>query len=80
MVLGMLWRGTNRVGAVAGMLAGLGITVYYMASNAATVRAALGLLPAPQLWFGIRPLSAGVFGVPLGFAVTWLASVLTRRT
>jgi hypothetical protein len=30
MVLGIFWRGTTRAGAVAGMLAGLGLTVYYM--------------------------------------------------
>jgi cation/acetate symporter len=76
MVLGILWRGANRTGAVAGMLAGLGITIYYMSINAPPVRAALGLPAGQQLWFGIQPLSAAVFGVPLGFAVTWLASLL----
>jgi cation/acetate symporter len=41
------------------------------------VRAALGL--AEQgLWFGIQPISAGVFGVAAGFAVTVLGSLLTR--
>jgi cation/acetate symporter len=79
MVLGMYWRGTNRLGAEAGMVAGLGVTVYYMAINAPGVRAVLGLPAAQQLWFGIQPLSAGVFGVPLGFAVTWLVSLLAGQ-
>lgn len=76
MLLGLLWRGTTRQGAVAGMLAGLGVTVYYLAANVPAVRVAFGL--APPSWFGIQPLSAAVFGVPVGFAVTWLASLATR--
>jgi len=79
MVLGILWRGANRTGAVAGMLAGLGITLYYMVVNAPSVRAAIGLAAGQQLWFGIQPISAAVFGVPLGFVVTWAASLLSRR-
>jgi cation/acetate symporter len=80
MLLGILWRGANRTGAAAGMLAGLGITVYYMLANAPGFRAFWGLPPGQQLWFGIQPLSAAVFGVPVGFAVTWGASLLARRT
>jgi len=78
MVLGILWPGANRTGAVAGMLAGLGVTIYYMTINAPGVRVALGLPVGQQLWFGIQPLSAGVFGVPLGFIVTWLVSLVTH--
>jgi cation/acetate symporter len=79
MLLGILWRGANRSGAVAGMAAGLGITIYYMVVNAPALRALVGLPPGQQLWFGIQPLSAAVFGVPLGFLVTWGVSLLTRR-
>jgi len=77
MVLGIFWRGTTRAGAVAGMAAGLGVTVYYMLANAAAVRAALGL-QQPALWLGIQPVSAGVFGVALGVAVTVAVSLATR--
>lgn len=80
MLLGILWRGANRTGAAAGMLAGLGITVYYMVVNAPGFRAFAGLAPGQHLWFGIQPLAAAVFGVPLGFAVTWIVSLLTRRS
>jgi cation/acetate symporter len=78
MLLGILWRGANRKGATAGMLAGLGLTIFYMMANAPGLRAAVGLPPGQQLWFGIQPLSAAVFGVPAGLLVTWLVSVLTR--
>lgn len=77
MVLGIFWQGATRSGAVAGMLAGLGITIYYMAINIPAVRAALGLA-GDGLWWGIQPVSAGVFGVTAGFAMTVLVSLLAR--
>jgi cation/acetate symporter len=79
MVLGIFWPGATRAGAVAGMAAGLGITVYYMLVNAPSVRAILKLSPEPQLWLGIVPVSAGVFGVGLGLAVALVVSLLTLR-
>jgi cation/acetate symporter len=33
---------------------------------------------ADGLWFGIQPISAGVFGVPCGVALTLLVSWITR--
>ncbi|MFZ3128864.1 MAG: VC_2705 family sodium/solute symporter [Rhodoferax sp.] len=77
MVLGIFWQGTTRLGAVAGMLAGLGTTIYYMAINIPAVRAAFGLA-GEGLWWGIQPVSAGVFGVTAGFAMAVLVSFLTR--
>jgi cation/acetate symporter len=79
MVLGIFWKGATRSGAVAGMLAGLGVTIYYMLVNAAPVRTLFKLQPEPQLWFGIVPVSAGVFGVAVGLAVALVVSMLTLR-
>jgi cation/acetate symporter len=79
MVLGIFWRGASGAGAVCGMLAGLGITVYYMLVHAPAVRAFLGLQDEPPLWFGIVPVSAGVFGVATGVLVTAAVSLLTPR-
>lgn len=78
MVLGIFWRGTTRQGAVAGMLAGLGIAVYYMLSHVPVLRTWAGWLLADRLWFGIQPISAGVFGVPAGLIVAVVVSRITR--
>jgi cation/acetate symporter len=76
MVCGIFWQRTTREAALAGMLSGLGLTVYYMLINAPALRGWLGLAGPAPLWLGIQPISAAVFGVPLGvaviIAVTWL--------
>jgi cation/acetate symporter len=79
MVLGIFWRGTTRQGAVAGMLGGLGVAAYYMLSHVPALRATLGpWLLADGLWWGIQPISAGVFGVPAGLVLAALVSWITR--
>ena len=78
MVLGIFWSRTTEKAAIGGMVTGLGITIYYMAINAESVRAALGLGGA-GLWFEIQPVSAGVFGVFGGVIVTVLLSLLARQ-
>jgi cation/acetate symporter len=77
MVLGIFWSGATRAGAVGGMLMGLGVTLYYMATNLPALQ---GLFSAwgGTLWWGIQPVSAGVFGVPAGIAATVLISLVTR--
>jgi cation/acetate symporter len=76
MVLGIFWRGTTRAGVVGGMLTGLGVTLYYMLSNLPAYRELLGLGPEGGLWWGIQPVSAGVFGVPAGLMATLFISGL----
>ncbi|OYU32994.1 MAG: cation acetate symporter [Comamonadaceae bacterium PBBC2] len=77
MVLGIFWRGTTQAGAVSGMLAGLGVTIYYMVINVPWVRNNFGLT-GTGLWWGIQPVSAGVFGVSAGVVVTLVVSWLGR--
>jgi cation/acetate symporter len=79
MVLGIFSRGVNSAGAIAGMLSGLGLTVFYMALQSAGFRSAIGMSGPAVLWFDIQPISAGVFGVPLGFVVTWLVSFMFAK-
>jgi cation/acetate symporter len=77
LVLGVFWRRANAAGAIAGIVSGMGMTAYYMVSAHPGLRAALGLAGPPQLWWGIQPISAGLFGVPAGFAAVLLVSWLT---
>ena len=78
LVLGIFWQRANAQGALAGMLAGLGVTAWYMTIAQPWLREAVGMSGPAERWFGIEPISAGVFGVPLGFAVIVVGSLLTR--
>jgi cation/acetate symporter len=77
LVLGIFWKRASSAGAVLGMVAGLGTTVYYMVHNQVWLRGIFGITDPVSLWFGIQPISAGVFGVPVGFAVIILVSLFT---
>lgn len=77
LTLGIFWKRANRWGASAGMVAGLGVTLYYMATTQPWLRRVFDVTGPVELWFGIQPISAGVFGVPVGFAVIILVSLLT---
>ena len=78
LVLGIFWKRANKWGASLGMIAGLGITFYYMATTQPWMRGVFGVTSADaRLWWGIQPISAGLFGVPLGFAVIIIVSLLT---
>ncbi len=77
LVLGVFWKRANKWGATLGMIAGLGITVYYMVMNQVWLRSVFGVTSPVDLWFAIQPISAGLFGVPLGFAVIIIVSLLT---
>lgn len=80
LVLGVFWKRANRWGAIAGMLAGFGLATYYIATRYPAFQAALGLDSDNwPTWFGVDPISAGIFAVPLGFAVTIGVSLLTPK-
>ena len=77
LVMGVFWSRANRWGAVFGMACGLGVTLYYMIRNEDWLRNLFGVTGAPDLWLGVLPISSGVFGVPLGFVVCVLVSLMT---
>ncbi|MBN8507962.1 MAG: cation acetate symporter [Burkholderiales bacterium] len=79
LVLGVFWKRASKWGAVLGMIAGLGITFYYMATTQPWLRGIFGVTSPIELWWGILPISAGVFGVPLGFAVIILVSLVSPQ-
>ncbi|GAP34621.1 sodium:solute symporter family protein [Piscinibacter sakaiensis] len=78
LVLGIFWKRANRWGASAGMLGGLAVTAYYLVRNQASLRSAFGVTAPVDLWFDIHPVAAGVFGMPVGFALIVAVSLLTR--
>ncbi len=77
LTLGIFWKRASKWGAVTGMIAGLGVTFYYMVTTQPWLRGIFGVTSPVELWYGIQPISAGVFGVPVGFAVIILVSLVT---
>jgi cation/acetate symporter len=79
LTLGIFWKRASSIGATLGMIAGVGITFYYMVMTQPWLHKMFGVgTPiADNLWFGISPISAGIFGVPLGFAVIIIVSLFT---
>ena len=77
LVLGVFWKRTTRLGAVAGMVAGLVVCIYYIVSTYPFFTQMTGFVGAR--WFGIEPISSGVFGVPAGFLVAIGVSLVDRK-
>ncbi|MBX3609831.1 MAG: cation acetate symporter [Hydrogenophaga sp.] len=77
LVLGIFWKRATGGAASLGMIAGLGITFYYMATTQPWLRGIFGITSPVELWWGILPISAGLFGVPVGFAVIIFISLIT---
>ena len=73
LVLGVFWKRANYLGAVIGMLAGLAVCMYYMVITYPF----FGGVAANE-WFAIKPIAAGVFGMPIGFIGVIIGSLLSR--
>lgn len=82
LVLGIFWRGATRLGATCGMLTGLATALGYLLLTHARLRGLLGWpeVGAGARWWGIDPVAAGVFGVPIGLVtiavVSWIEHAL----
>jgi len=72
LVLGVFWKRANKWGAIAGMIAGLGLCMYYMVLTYPF----FGGTAANQ-WFGLNPISAGMIGLPVGLVTIVIVSLLT---
>ncbi|MDI1275099.1 sodium:solute symporter family protein [Polaromonas sp.] len=77
LTLGIFWKRATGIAASLGMIAGLGTTFFYMITTQPWMRGLFGITSPVQLWWEIQPISAGVFGVPIGFAVIILVSLVT---
>ncbi|OAN49773.1 VC_2705 family sodium/solute symporter [Magnetospirillum moscoviense] len=81
LTLGIFWRRATGIAATLGMSAGVGITFYYMATTQPWLREMFFGIPRAvpaNLWWDINPISAGIFGIPLGFVVIILVSMVTK--
>jgi cation/acetate symporter len=76
LVLGVFWKRANKAGAIAGMIAGLGVCMYYMLRTYPFFTN-MGV-PKMDLWFNLNPISAGVFGLPIGILTIVVVSLLTK--
>jgi cation/acetate symporter len=79
LVCGIFWKRASKWGASLGMVAGLGVTFYYMITTQPWLRGVFGVTSpiADHIWWGIQPISAGLFGVPVGFIVIIVVSLIT---
>ena len=85
LTLGIFWKRATGIAATLGMIAGFGTTFYYMTRTQVWLREvfygipkSVAVLPS-DLWWDIQPISAGLFGVPVGFAVIVLVTLITPR-
>ena len=76
LVMGIFWKRASKWGAIAGIVAGLGTCLYYMVHTYPTFIQWFGTTPM-QKWFGLEPISAGLFGVPIGLLTIWIVSLLS---
>ncbi|MGE8617710.1 MAG: sodium:solute symporter family protein [Achromobacter spanius] len=82
LVMGVFWRRANKWGATFGMAAGLLVTFAYMTYTHPWLReSVLGIsrIQPVDLWWGIQPIAAGVFGAPVAFLTIIVVSLLTPR-
>lgn len=78
LVLGIFWPRANRAGAIAGMLAGMLVTVVYIVRVNFDSVPWLGLYGfGMDPWFGINASAAGIFGIPAAFLVNAFVSLMT---
>lgn len=78
-VMGIFSKRMNKEGAVAGMISGLGITLYYIARFKLHWIDEEANSTEAQWWFGISPEGFGTVGMLLNFAVAFVVSLFTPK-
>jgi cation/acetate symporter len=79
LVAGVFWKRANKWGAITSMIGGVAVTFYYMATTQPWLRSVFNVTSpiADNIWFGISPISAGIFGMPVGLVLMVVVSLLT---
>jgi cation/acetate symporter len=79
LVLGIFWERATRAGALAGMLVGVMLSIYYI------LRVEFDNIPwfglsgfRMEPWFHVQSTSSGLFGVVAGFLTIVVVSLMTR--
>ncbi|PKO37981.1 MAG: cation acetate symporter, partial [Betaproteobacteria bacterium HGW-Betaproteobacteria-4] len=79
LVLGIFWERATRTGALAGMVVGIVLSIYYI------IRVEFDSIPwlgisgfGMEPWFHIQSTSSGLFGVLAGFLTIIVVSLLTK--
>ncbi|MBU1362906.1 MAG: cation acetate symporter [Gammaproteobacteria bacterium] len=79
LVLGIFWERATRAGALAGMVVGIVLSIYYI------IRVEFDSIPwlgisgfSMEPWFHIQSTSSGLFGVLAGFFTIIVVSLLTK--
>merc|ERR1712224_288198 len=67
LALGIWWKGTTPLGAIAGMITGFTITLYYLIQTR---------YHGMELWWEVSNTASAIFGLPAGFAVTIIISLI----
>ncbi len=75
LVMGVFWKRANQQGAIAGIVTGFVVCVYYMLHTHPLFGGNIS-----NQWFHIAAISAGVFGVPAGMLALIGVSLLTPAT
>ena len=76
LVLGVWDARTTRQGAILGIILGFGVTLFYLVGNVYGFDLAKGT--GDELnWFDVKSISAGIFGIPISFIVTYVVSRVT---
>jgi cation/acetate symporter len=69
-VLGVWGARTTRQGAIWGIIRGFGATLFYLVGNVYGFDLSKG--SGDELnWFDVKSISAGIFGIPISFIVTY---------
>ena len=82
LMMGIFYKRMNKEGAIAGMLAGIGVTLLYVFQHKGImfVPSTAFLGGMPENWFfGIEPNAFGAVGAIFNFAVAMIVSRLTKE-